>query len=158
MQVSRGLQAAVWKHVSNKPWWTFPKHGITSHLCTWELRQAWGFWSVFWATTVLFSVEKDIRISCYYFFLSFSISSPEKSKQVLQEVGQTIKSFPFKFQGAKILSGKEEGAYGWVTVNYLLENFIKVHLIVRNSIHGYCASLCFVSNCSHMCNQCPLVV
>lgn len=46
--------------------------------------------------------------------------------QVLQEVAATIKSFPFKFQTVKILSGKEEGAYGWVTVNYLLENFIKV--------------------------------
>ncbi|KAI5612799.1 ectonucleoside triphosphate diphosphohydrolase 2-like [Silurus asotus] len=54
-----------------------------------------------------------------------NISSPEKSTQVLQEVAQTIKSFPFKFQGVKILSGKEEGAYGWVTANYLLENFIK---------------------------------
>ncbi|MCI4386953.1 hypothetical protein PGIGA_G00068740 [Pangasianodon gigas] len=60
-----------------------------------------------------------------------NISSPEKSTQVLQEVGQTIKSFPFKFQGVKILSGKEEGAYGWVTVNYLLENFIKYGFVGR---------------------------
>ncbi|XP_027008513.2 ectonucleoside triphosphate diphosphohydrolase 2 [Tachysurus fulvidraco] len=60
-----------------------------------------------------------------------NISSPEKSMQVLQEVAATIKSFPFKFQTVKILSGKEEGAYGWVTVNYLLENFIKYGFVGR---------------------------
>ncbi|KAK3555476.1 hypothetical protein QTP86_017025, partial [Hemibagrus guttatus] len=59
------------------------------------------------------------------------ISSPEKSMQILQEVAETIKSFPFKYQGVKILSGKEEGAYGWVTVNYLLENFIKYGFVGR---------------------------
>ncbi|KAE8284848.1 Ectonucleoside triphosphate diphosphohydrolase 2 [Larimichthys crocea] len=53
------------------------------------------------------------------------ISSPDQSAQILQEVGHKIQSYPFKYQGAAILSGQEEGAYGWVTVNYLLENFIK---------------------------------
>ncbi|XP_041825329.1 ectonucleoside triphosphate diphosphohydrolase 2 [Melanotaenia boesemani] len=54
-----------------------------------------------------------------------NVSSPELSSQILQEVGQKIQSYPFNFQGAAILSGQEEGAYGWVTVNYLSENFIK---------------------------------
>ncbi|XP_067430471.1 ectonucleoside triphosphate diphosphohydrolase 2 [Thunnus thynnus] len=53
------------------------------------------------------------------------ISNPEQSAHTLQEVGRKIQSYPFKYQGATILSGQEEGAYGWVTVNYLLENFIK---------------------------------
>ncbi|XP_076615110.1 ectonucleoside triphosphate diphosphohydrolase 2 [Chaetodon auriga] len=53
------------------------------------------------------------------------ISSPEQSAQILREVGHKIQSYPFSYQGAAILSGQEEGAYGWVTVNYLLENFIK---------------------------------
>ncbi|XP_033951204.1 ectonucleoside triphosphate diphosphohydrolase 2 [Pseudochaenichthys georgianus] len=53
------------------------------------------------------------------------ISKPELSDQILQEVGHKIQSYPFSYQGATILSGKEEGAYGWVTVNYLSENFIK---------------------------------
>lgn len=41
-------------------------------------------------------------------------------------MGNRIQSYPFDYRGAAILSGQEEGAYGWVTVNYLLENFIKV--------------------------------
>ncbi|XP_076025628.1 ectonucleoside triphosphate diphosphohydrolase 2 [Genypterus blacodes] len=53
------------------------------------------------------------------------ISSPAESSRILQEVGDKIQSYPFSYQGASILSGQEEGAYGWVTVNYLLENFIK---------------------------------
>ncbi|KAK5851737.1 hypothetical protein PBY51_023265 [Eleginops maclovinus] len=53
------------------------------------------------------------------------ISNPELSDQILHEVGHKIQSYPFSYRGATILSGQEEGAYGWVTVNYLLENFIK---------------------------------
>ncbi|MGH0181769.1 UNVERIFIED_CONTAM: hypothetical protein FKN15_007642 [Acipenser sinensis] len=42
-------------------------------------------------------------------------------EQVLMEVGKMIGSYPFKFQGACILSGMEEG----ITINYLLSSFIK---------------------------------
>ncbi|XP_041706902.2 ectonucleoside triphosphate diphosphohydrolase 2 [Coregonus clupeaformis] len=60
-----------------------------------------------------------------------NISSPVQSAQVLKEVGQKIQSYPFNYRGAAILSGQEEGAYGWVTVNYLLENFIKYGFVGR---------------------------
>ncbi|XP_061119475.1 ectonucleoside triphosphate diphosphohydrolase 2-like isoform X2 [Conger conger] len=60
-----------------------------------------------------------------------TISDPSVSKEILQEVGDKIKSYPFNFRGAAILSGQEEGAYGWVTVNYLLENFIKYGYVGR---------------------------
>lgn len=66
------------------------------------------------------------RLLGFVFFPPSRISSPETSSQILQEVGQKIQSYPFNYRGATILSGQEEGAYGWVTVNYLLENFIKV--------------------------------
>ncbi|XP_056288466.1 ectonucleoside triphosphate diphosphohydrolase 2 isoform X1 [Pseudoliparis swirei] len=59
------------------------------------------------------------------------MSSPELSAQILQEVGNKIQSYPFNFQGATVLSGQSEGAYGWVTVNYLLENFIKYGFVGR---------------------------
>ncbi|XP_038124190.1 ectonucleoside triphosphate diphosphohydrolase 2 [Cyprinodon tularosa] len=60
-----------------------------------------------------------------------NISNPEQSSQILDEVGLKIKSYPFNYSGATILSGQQEGAYGWVTVNYLLENFIKYGFIGR---------------------------
>lgn len=44
----------------------------------------------------------------------------------MKEVENKLRSYPFKFKEATILSGQREGAYGWVTVNYLLENFVKV--------------------------------
>lgn len=56
----------------------------------------------------------------------YSMSHPKKSDAILKEVEEKLKSYPFHFKGATILTGREEGAYGWVTVNYLLENFIKV--------------------------------
>ncbi|XP_074546627.1 ectonucleoside triphosphate diphosphohydrolase 2-like [Halichoeres trimaculatus] len=59
------------------------------------------------------------------------MSSPEQSDQILQDVGHKIQSYPFNYRGAAILSGQEEGAYGWVTVNYLLENFIKYGFVGR---------------------------
>ncbi|XP_033946971.1 ectonucleoside triphosphate diphosphohydrolase 2-like [Pseudochaenichthys georgianus] len=54
-----------------------------------------------------------------------------ESKQVLKEVEKKMRSYPFKFKEAAILSGQEEGAYGWVTVNYLLENFAKYGFVGR---------------------------
>ncbi|XP_051788264.1 ectonucleoside triphosphate diphosphohydrolase 2-like [Erpetoichthys calabaricus] len=53
------------------------------------------------------------------------------SDQILQAVETTIRAYPFDFRGAKILSGREEGVFGWVTVNYLLENFIKYGWVGR---------------------------
>ncbi|KAM3859457.1 ectonucleoside triphosphate diphosphohydrolase 1 [Diretmus argenteus] len=43
------------------------------------------------------------------------------SDMVFQAVAAALQKFPFSYQGARILSGQEEGAFGWVTVNYLDE-------------------------------------
>ncbi|XP_028004912.1 ectonucleoside triphosphate diphosphohydrolase 1 isoform X2 [Eptesicus fuscus] len=45
--------------------------------------------------------------------------------EVLDELTEILRGFPFDFQGARIISGKEEGAYGWITINYLLGKFTK---------------------------------
>ncbi|XP_041830206.1 ectonucleoside triphosphate diphosphohydrolase 1 isoform X2 [Melanotaenia boesemani] len=41
------------------------------------------------------------------------------SDKVFQSVEETLQKFPFSYQGARILSGQEEGSFGWITVNYL---------------------------------------
>ncbi|XP_005794708.1 ectonucleoside triphosphate diphosphohydrolase 1 isoform X2 [Xiphophorus maculatus] len=41
------------------------------------------------------------------------------SDKVFEAVEKALQRFPFSYQGARILSGQEEGAFGWVTVNYL---------------------------------------
>ncbi|XP_066057663.1 ectonucleoside triphosphate diphosphohydrolase 2 isoform X2 [Chamaea fasciata] len=54
-----------------------------------------------------------------------NIADPQVSDAVLRAVAAKLKMYPFDFRGAKILSGEEEGVFGWITANYLLENFIK---------------------------------
>ncbi|XP_029916173.1 ectonucleoside triphosphate diphosphohydrolase 2-like isoform X2 [Myripristis murdjan] len=54
-----------------------------------------------------------------------SETDPTEAQQILKEVGDKLRSYPFSFREATILNGQQEGAYGWVTVNYLQENFIK---------------------------------
>ncbi|XP_069465889.1 ectonucleoside triphosphate diphosphohydrolase 8-like [Ambystoma mexicanum] len=51
--------------------------------------------------------------------------NPTKAEQVLAEVSKTLRTYPLDFQGARILSGNEEGSLGWITTNYLLESFVK---------------------------------
>ncbi|XP_054854268.1 ectonucleoside triphosphate diphosphohydrolase 8 isoform X2 [Eublepharis macularius] len=61
--------------------------------------------------------------------------------QILTEVSKTIQEYPINFQGARILTGKEEGAYGWITINYLLDSFTKYSLVYRDWIHPSSASI-----------------
>ncbi|XP_029961177.1 ectonucleoside triphosphate diphosphohydrolase 2-like [Salarias fasciatus] len=57
------------------------------------------------------------------------IVNSTEAQRVLKEVETKLRSYPFHFKEAVILSGQAEGAYGWVTVNYLLENFVKYGFI-----------------------------
>ncbi|XP_078498225.1 ectonucleoside triphosphate diphosphohydrolase 8-like isoform X1 [Lissotriton helveticus] len=50
--------------------------------------------------------------------------SPDAAQRILEEVSRTIERYPVKFMGARILTGLEEGAYNWITVNYLLHSFM----------------------------------
>ncbi|XP_032056425.1 ectonucleoside triphosphate diphosphohydrolase 8-like [Aythya fuligula] len=45
--------------------------------------------------------------------------------QILAEITKTMQEYPVAFRGARIITGEEEGAYGWITINYLLESFTK---------------------------------
>lgn len=52
-----------------------------------------------------------------------NIVNKTQSDAILKEVRKSIKKSPFKFdhqeQQARIISGQEEGTFGWVTANYL---------------------------------------
>lgn len=52
----------------------------------------------------------------------------QKSNEVLESIREYLQSFPFNFQNASIISGQEEGLYGWITVNYLNGNFLEKNL------------------------------
>ncbi|KAL7990718.1 hypothetical protein Chor_014148 [Crotalus horridus] len=51
------------------------------------------------------------------------LKNKDAARKVLSAVEETLRIYPFKFQGTRILSGEEEGAYGWITLNYLLGKF-----------------------------------
>ena len=56
-------------------------------------------------------------------FHIYSESDPVASQQVLESVRDTMSNYPFilgdKQNDVRIIEGKEEGAFGWVTANYL---------------------------------------
>ncbi|NWZ68901.1 ENTP8 diphosphohydrolase, partial [Acrocephalus arundinaceus] len=54
-----------------------------------------------------------------------------KAEQVLAEVSKAIGEYPVDFCGARILTGSEEGSFGWITVNYLLETLVKFSFAER---------------------------
>ncbi|XP_049710587.1 ectonucleoside triphosphate diphosphohydrolase 1 isoform X6 [Elephas maximus indicus] len=48
------------------------------------------------------------------------MENEESAERILNSVTSFLSSYPFNFRGARIISGSEEGAYGWITINYLL--------------------------------------
>lgn len=55
-----------------------------------------------------------------------SMKNEETSNTILNNMKNYLNSLPFNFQNASIISGQEEGLYGWITVNYLMGNFLEV--------------------------------
>ncbi|KFQ80507.1 Ectonucleoside triphosphate diphosphohydrolase 8, partial [Phaethon lepturus] len=61
--------------------------------------------------------------------------------QVLAEVAKTMREYPTAFKGARILTGEEEGAYGWITINYLLDSFTKYSPKAHTWVHPEAANI-----------------
>lgn len=51
-----------------------------------------------------------------------------KSNEIMTSLREYLGSLPFAFQDASIITGQEEGLYGWITVNYLMGNFLEKNL------------------------------
>ncbi|KAM9852004.1 ectonucleoside triphosphate diphosphohydrolase 3 [Aulostomus maculatus] len=52
----------------------------------------------------------------------------KRSNEILESLREYLSSLPFNFQNASIITGQEEGLYGWITVNYLMGNFVQKSL------------------------------
>ncbi|NWQ96369.1 ENTP8 diphosphohydrolase, partial [Burhinus bistriatus] len=63
------------------------------------------------------------------------------AEQVLAEVAKTMQEYPVAFKGARILTGEEEGAYGWITINYLLDSFTKYSPKAHTWVHPEAANI-----------------
>ncbi|KAI9546857.1 hypothetical protein NQZ68_022802 [Dissostichus eleginoides] len=76
-----------------------------------------------------------------------NMENSSASDKVFQAVEGALQKFPFSYQGARILSGQEEGAFGWVTVNYLDER-LKQGLETRGALDlgGASTQISFVSD------------
>ncbi|XP_068105979.1 ectonucleoside triphosphate diphosphohydrolase 8-like [Hyperolius riggenbachi] len=68
-------------------------------------------------TTVLLGATAGMRL--------LRLENETKTQHIFDEVSKTLSQYPVDFQGARILTGKEEGSLGWITVNYLLGTFIQ---------------------------------
>lgn len=75
--------------------------------------------------------ETILRLCCLgtqpFVFCALHRSKNEtEANEVLASIQSYFKSQPFDFRGAQIISGQEEGVYGWITANYLMGNFLEV--------------------------------
>ncbi|XP_077433041.1 ectonucleoside triphosphate diphosphohydrolase 3 [Vanacampus margaritifer] len=52
----------------------------------------------------------------------------QRASEVLDSLKIYLQTLPFDFQNASIITGQEEGLYGWITVNYLMGNFLEKSL------------------------------
>ncbi|XP_073534156.1 ectonucleoside triphosphate diphosphohydrolase 3 [Phyllobates terribilis] len=56
------------------------------------------------------------------------LKNESASQGVLFSIENYFQTQPFDFRGAHIITGQEEGVYGWITVNYLMGNFLEKNI------------------------------
>lgn len=84
-----------------------------------------------------------------------SIQNSSAADEVLRSVEETLQKFPFSYQGSRTLSGQEEGAFGWVTVNYLDERLKQVSACCQMGLTMSTSSDKDVSFCRARKRQAP---
>lgn len=75
--------------------------------------------------------EIILRLCCrgtqpFVFCALHRLQNETTANEVLASIQNYFKFQPFDFRGAQIISGQEEGIYGWITANYLMGNFLEV--------------------------------
>ncbi|XP_073425220.1 ectonucleoside triphosphate diphosphohydrolase 3 isoform X2 [Dendrobates tinctorius] len=56
------------------------------------------------------------------------LKNESAAQGVLFSIENYFQTQPFDFRGAHIITGQEEGVYGWITVNYLMGNFLEKNI------------------------------
>ncbi|KAE8596843.1 hypothetical protein XENTR_v10016262 [Xenopus tropicalis] len=56
------------------------------------------------------------------------LKNESAAQGVLASIHDYFQTQPFAFRGANIITGQEEGMYGWITVNYLMGNFLEKNI------------------------------
>lgn len=63
---------------------------------------------------------------CLMFCELLRLQNETAANEVLASIQNYFRAQPFEFRGAEIITGPEEGVYGWITANYLMGNFLEV--------------------------------
>nr|XP_034985984.1 ectonucleoside triphosphate diphosphohydrolase 3 isoform X3 [Zootoca vivipara] len=56
------------------------------------------------------------------------LQNESAAHEVLRSIQSYFAALPFEFRGTQIITGQEEGVYGWITANYLMGNFLERNL------------------------------
>ncbi|XP_010219054.1 PREDICTED: ectonucleoside triphosphate diphosphohydrolase 8-like, partial [Tinamus guttatus] len=62
---------------------------------------------------------------CLEFWILLRERNSSAADQIMAGIAKTMKEYPVDFHGARIITGQEEGAYGWMAINYLTDSFSK---------------------------------
>ena len=72
-------------------------------------------------------------ILAWYFLFCHRETNATASVAIFDSVQETLAASPFNFsmpeKQARIISGKDEGVFGWITVNYVSNRFKVVGII-----------------------------
>ncbi|XP_063308351.1 ectonucleoside triphosphate diphosphohydrolase 3 [Pelobates fuscus] len=56
------------------------------------------------------------------------LKNESAAEEILTSIQNYFQTQPFDFRGAQIITGQDEGVYGWITVNYLMGNFLEKNI------------------------------
>lgn len=71
-----------------------------------------------WHTTPLFlGATAGMRL--------LNLTNTTQAKAIFEAISDVLGKSPLDFWGANLLSGRDEGSFGWITINYVLDRLVK---------------------------------